>query len=564
MLEEISIKDLGVIQSATLPFTRGLTVITGETGAGKTMVLSALSLLLGKRSDASIVRHGSSFTSVEGCWNVEGLTILPAIQDVGATLEDGNLYVNRTVQKDGKSRAVVGGKTTPASVLATIGEGLVNIHGQSDQIRLKNPVAQRDALDAYAGKALVEALATYKELYGNWKTLTATIKDVKTNLVARQREFEELTTAIAEIDKVQPVTGEDEDLKTEAATLSNIEQLEEAAARALAYISNEEGDAPDIVDAANSVVKILSSVTEYDPAIEEMYQLAETIQINVTELSSNLASYLSNIDTNALERLNEVQERRAALTGLVRKYGVTLQDVIEYWETSSQRVTELDPEGSNLEKLEEQLVETVESLTKQAATISEIRSKSSISLQDAVNKELEGLMMSGNKLHIIITKSETFLPHGVDEIAFMLKTSGASEARPLNKSASGGELSRIMLALEVVLADPSITPTFVFDEVDSGVGGATAIEIGKRLSLLSRDAQVIVVTHLPQVAAFADNHLRVLKTNSESFTSTDVNQLSEDERIEELSRMLSGLSDSDTGKAHALELSQMASEYKQQ
>lgn len=564
MLEEISIKDLGVIQSATLNFTSGLTVITGETGAGKTMVLTALSLLLGKRSDSSIVRHGSAFASVEGCWKVEGLRILPAIHEVGAEVEDGNLYMNRTVHKDGKSRAVVGGKTTPASSLAIIGEGLVNIHGQSDQIRLKNTAAQREALDSYAGSKLSDALTTYKVTYSEWVTLKALIKDLKLNMVARRREYDDLTLALKELEDAQPLKGEDTDLHSEAETLSNIETLEAATQEALLYLNNEESEAQDALESIASAVKALANVMEYDSRVRELHSLAETIQINANELSSGLAEYVSNIDTDAIERLNIVQDRRAVLSALIRKYGFTLDDVLEYWETATQRFTELDPQASNTETMELELGALYVKMEEQAATITQLRTKNSLKLETAVNKELAGLAMGGNKLQITLTRGATYTPKGIDEVLFLLKTPGASEPRPLGKSASGGELSRIMLALEVVLADPNVTPTFIFDEVDSGVGGATAIEIGKRLAQLAKEAQVIVVTHLPQVAAFADNHLLVLKSSSEHFVSTDIHQLSEEEQVEELARMLSGLSDSESGKAHAIELLSVAKAFKLQ
>lgn len=563
MLEEISIKDLGVIQSARLPFTKGFTVITGETGAGKTMVLTALSLLLGKRSDSSLVRHGAELTSVEGCWNVTNLTILPAIEEVGAVLEDDNtLYMNRTVHKDGKSRAVVGGKSTPAATLATIGEGLVNIHGQSDQIRLKSATAQREALDSYAGEKLQQALQTYQNTYKQWKDLTALIKDIKTNMVSRQHEYEELTKNLEELEKISPVKGEDEALQAEAAMLANVETLQEGANEAQQYLSNDDYNTTDVITALNNVVRALSHISEYDPKIKELYELAESVKINTEELSSELATYLSNIDTDSLERLNEVQERRAQLNVLIRKYGITLDDVIEYWEKAFQRLEQLGPEGADLETLEKKLAETQAALSTEAQTLTQIRQTAKTELEEKVNAELAGLMMAGNKLQINLTTSTGYTSYGVDEISFMLKTPGAAEPRPINKAASGGELSRIMLALEVVLANPKITPTFIFDEVDSGVGGATAIEIGKRLAQLAKEAQVIVVTHLPQVAAFADNHLRVLKSASDNFVATDVKQLTKEEQVEELARMLSGLADSETGKSHALELLEKAKEFK--
>lgn len=563
MLEEISIKNLGVIQEAKLSFTPGFTAITGETGAGKTMVLSALGLLLGKRSDASIVRHGTLFTSVEGCWNVAGLPILPTIEETGAVIEDGLIYINRTVHADGKSRAVIGGKTTPAASLALVGEGLVNIHGQSDQMRLKNPTAQREALDSYAGVKLNTKLENYQTLYNQWRTITKKVKDVQTNMVARQREYEELTHAIAEINAVQPVHGEDETLLNEANRLTNVELLKEATSTALNKINNEEDfTIPGIQETIVEVVKQLNSVVEYDEQLKELHELAESIEINLNELSNQLSNYVNSIDLDALVRLNEIQERRAALNILTRKYGPTLENVINYWQEAETKIEDLNPENSSLETLQKELNETLTKLKTQASEITQIRKKAATELSTAVNIELEGLAMAGSKLAVHVNTLNTYTNYGADEIAFMMKTPGAAEARPLAKTASGGEMSRIMLSIEVVLADPEATPTFVFDEVDSGVGGATAIEIGKRLAKLAKEAQVIVVTHLPQVAAFADNHLRVLKTNGESFVSTDIIQLNDEEKVEEIARMLSGLSSSDSGKTHALELLDMAQSYK--
>ena len=562
MLEEINIQNLGVIENATLKFTKGLTVLTGETGAGKTMVLSALGLLLGKRSDANIIRNPAEFCMVEGSWDISNLTNLTAIEEVGAVIEDNMLYINRTVHKNGKSRAVVGGKTTPASALTLIGENLVNIHGQSDQIRLKSSTAQREALDTYAGEELKKALTKYLKIYNEWKKIAALIKDIKVNITSRQREYEELTITIADIEKFDPVKGEDEDLKNEISTLTNIDTLTQAMTEALNYLTNEDYENTDITTGLSSVTKTINNVEQYDPQLKEIKETAETLQITANELANSISQYLDNIDLNSLERLNIVQDRLASLNSLIRKYGTNLDDVIEHYAYALTRVEDLNPEGNNLETLEKDFIELQNKLEQEAAIITEIRQQKSCQLETAVNDELTGLAMAGSKLVIVVDKSVNYTNYGVDEISFLLKTPNHIEPQPLNRSASGGELSRIMLALEVTLANPETTPTFVFDEVDSGVGGATAIEIGKRLASLSKEAQVIIVTHLPQVAVFADNHLKVLKTSINSNVTTTVEQLTYEDTVEELARMLSGLQYSDTGKAHAEELIAMAQNYK--
>lgn len=561
MLEEISIKNLGVISEARLPFTKGLTVITGETGAGKTMVLTALQLLLGKRSDASIVRHGTDFVSIEGCWNVEGLKVIADINETGAIIEDNQLFVNRTVHKDGRSRAVLGGKTTPASVLAKIGTGLVNIHGQSDQIQLKNAVAQREALDGYAGEALKEALAEYTDTYSKWKNLSRLIKDVKINATARQREYEELTEAIKTISAINPLPEEDTTLKQEIATLSNIDALRNSVMEALNALSSEDYDNPDPSTQIAVAVKALNGTAEFDPHVAASTEKAQALLENLQELTSELSSYLESIDGDSIQRLNEAQERLSQLNRLIRKYGNDLNDVIEYWEKAERTVLDLDPENNNLDKLEEELEQLVKKLKSDADALTSVRKEAAATLSSKVNEELEGLAMAGNKLLINITEVAP-TAYGQDEIAFMLKMPGTTEARPISKSASGGELSRVMLSLQLVLAKDKTEYTQIYDEADSGIGGETGIKIGEKLAELAKTSQVIVVSHLAQVAVFADNHLKIVKTSDGSFVNSSVQVLEGEARVKEIARMASGISESALGQQHAEELIEMADLFK--
>lgn len=561
MLEEISIKNLGVISEARLPFTKGLTVITGETGAGKTMVLTALQLLLGKRSDASIVRHGTDFVSIEGCWNVEGLKVVEDVKETGAIVEDNQLFINRTVHKDGKSRAVLGGKTTPASVLSKIGTGLVNIHGQSDQIQLKNAKAQREALDDFAGETLKKVLAEYAEKYENWKNLNRLIKDVKMNASARQREYEDLTEAVTAISAVNPVENEDVLLKQEIATLSNIDALRNSVAEALNAISSEDYDTPDPSTQLAIAVKSLSGTIEFDPIVAAAYDKAETVLASLQELTSDLSSYLDNIDGDSIQRLNDAQERLAQLNRLIRKYGTELQDVIQYWQEAEKSLTELDPENNNIEKLEQDLESSIKELNKTGDILTKMRKEAAQTLTSKVNEELEGLAMGGNKLFINITATEPN-SYGKDDIAFMLKMPGTTEPRPISKSASGGELSRVMLSLQLVLAKDKTEFTYLFDEADSGVGGTTGIKIGEKLAELAKTSQVIVVSHLAQVAVFADNHLKITKNDDGSYVNSSVQVLTDETRVEEIARMASGVANSATGQEHAKELLDMAEDFK--
>ena len=563
MLEEIVVKDLGIIKDATLTFTKGLTCLTGETGAGKTMVLSALGLLLGKRSDSSIVRAGAVATSVEGCFYVSGNKIVDSIiEDAGGTIDESQLYINRTVFSDGRSKASAGGKGTPASVLTAIGDALVSIHGQSDQVRLKSPTAQREALDGYNKSVMLPVIGAYKVTYSAWKNAFDELEDVKNNMFAREREFEELTKAINDISKVEPVSGEDEKLKNDADRLANVEILKEATSLALNKLSTEEWDVTDASSLISEACKVLENVSSYDTVVLKLAEKAEEIKSELINLVGELSGYLENIDVDALEELNNVQERRASIASLIRKYGPTLDDVIKLYEEGAQRVDSLNPENYNIEVLEARVDTLFEELKHKADILTEARKSNAEEVASRINEELKGLAMAGSAVVIEVASSGSYTSNGADEVSFLLKSHANSEARPISKGASGGELSRLMLALEVVLADPSTTATFIFDEVDSGVGGASATEIGKRLARLAKDAQVIVVTHLPQVAVFADNHLRVLKTSGEDFVSTDVSALNEGEIVNEIARMLSGLDESETGQAHAKEMLNLASEFK--
>lgn len=563
MLEDITIRNLGIIKDATLTFTPGLTCITGETGAGKTMVLSALSLLLGRRSDAAMIAAGASFTSVEGCWHIlPDSPVITQVDEVGGVLESDRLYINRTIHRDGKSRAVIGGKSTPASFLGDIGDHLVNIHGQSDQIKLKSAAAQRDALDRYAGAPLKTLLEEYRAAHTTWTDATRQLDALRSNKAALEAEHAQLMDLIADIEKTNPVAGEDDELKSISDRLTNVDEIRTGIIHAMTAVSSDDFDATDALTRTQEAIRALDGISEFDTAISSLIELANTAQAALSELNSELNSYLATIDTDSLTELNTIQERIAALTTLKRRYGPTLQDVFDRYEAAGKRILEIDPSGDHITALEETVTQAHARMVDLGHQLTALRTSAGEALAAAVNTELAGLAMGNASFVVHVTGTDTYTRHGRDDIAFLLAAHPGAEPRPIGKGASGGELSRIMLAIEVVLADPDQTPTFIFDEVDAGIGGATAIEVGKRLASLAKHAQVIVVTHLPQVAAFADNHLRVLKTSGEDFVSTDVTALDEEARATELARMLSGRSDSDSAQTHAREMLDDAAAFK--
>lgn len=561
MLDEINIANLGIIESAHLSFGEGLTVITGETGAGKTMVLSALHLLLGKRANSEMIGKYSNQLSVEGCWNIEDTELIEEIEKTGAIVEDGQVFINRTV-KDNKSRSVIGGKSTPTAVLSGIGAHLVNIHGQSDQTRLKSKTAQREALDTYAGEPFRKALAEYLTTYHEWKTKKKFIEESINNATTRKREINSIKRFIEDFTKINPYENEFEEIEKKIDSLSNVDAIKNNLSEALTIVSPTDGETLQLSEQLSMFINSLSKVSQYENVIESFEKRADKISEDFDELFNDIESYVENIDEDSLEQLYEAQTRELELKKFIKKYGNNLNEIIEQKDIAEQELQELEKYNQPIEELEEELNNIQKELQEKSDKLTKIREKAAAKMEKLVNKELSGLSMSGSSLVIKISSLDSPTSNGCDEIELCMKTKGSTKIQQIAKSASGGELSRIMLAIEVVLAGNKNIGTFVFDEVDSGVGGETAIEIGKRLATLSKDAQVIVVTHLPQVAAYADNFLKVSKTDKEDHVKTTVNQLDRKETIKELTRMLSGMSNSETGKTHAEELLNHAESFK--
>lgn len=561
MIEEIHIRDLGIITDARLPLEPGFSVLTGETGAGKTMVVTALGMLLGARSDATSVRNGAKNALAEAVVRLpRGHRALALAEEAGGTTEEideqsSELLLARTVNASGRSRAHVGGCSAPIGTLAQIGQSLVAVHGQSDQLRLKSPAEQRQSLDLYAGEELASLLEKYRENYERYRAAAAELKEVRENSRARALEAQSLQGALEEIAAINPRAGEEDELKAEMVKLMNVEALRIASATALTalsgseYSSGEEANVMGLLDAARGALQGQASADEELAGLEARIN---ELMILTTDIASDLSSYAASLDVEGPERLAQVQTRRAQLATLMRKYGADIAEVLEWAEGSRTRLDTLVDDPQRQETLETELVQLRKVLGEQAEELTNLRRAAAQKLADAVSEELTALAMPNASLVVEVAEAEKFSVHGRDTVTFMLAPHRTAVPRPLGKGASGGELSRVMLALEVVLAEVDPVPTFIFDEVDSGVGGKAAIEIGRRLAMLARHVQVLVVTHLPQVAAFADQHILVLKNDDASLSKVQV--LTEEERVVELARMLSGHDQSESAREHAREL----------
>lgn len=558
MIEEMRLRDLGVIADATLPIGRGFTAITGETGAGKTMVVTGLGLLLGQRADSGAVRSGAAQAAVEGVWVVpEDGPVAARVREAGGDIEplgDGaaELYLGRTVSSEGRGRATVGGRTAPAGVLADLADDLVVVHGQSDQLRLRSASAQRDALDRFGGDPVSGARAAYRAAWDTWRALDAELATLTTDRDDRAREAEELRAAIAEIEAAAPVAGEEEELQRRAERLANAEELRIAAVTAHAALSGDD-ETPDIVTLLAEARRSLERVSASDAALAAIGEQVADLGYRATDVSVALSGYLADLDDAGPHELAAVDERRGVLAALTRAHG-SVDAAISLLETGSARLLELDDDGDRIERLTVQRDAAAADLDSAAETLTNARREAAERLGAAVTEELHALALPDAHLSVEVTASSTPGTHGRDDVAILLAPHPGADPRPVSRGASGGELSRVMLAIEVVIAGVDPVPTFVFDEVDAGIGGAAAIEVGRRLARLAETSQVIAVTHLAQVAAFAGNHLTVVKGNDGSVTASSVRRLEGAEREAEMARLLSGLSDSDAALTHAREL----------
>ena len=563
MIERIQIRGLGVIADATIPFSTGLTVITGETGAGKTMVLSGFALLAGGKADVGMVRTGSDQAWVDGEWSVA--TDSSAVQraaDAGAEVEVEagrvRLLLGRTVASEGRSRAFAGGRSVPAAVLQEVSSSLVAVHGQSEQMRLRHADTQRNLLDRFGGVACLEALAGYRAAFAAWRGTVERIATLTDQREAMEREAVLLRIGIAEIEAVAPMPGEDVELDRQAARLTHAGTLLLDVLAAHDALVGEDGETSnqDLVSVLSRAVAALDRAAEVDSDLAPLLERLAEIGSLAADAAVELATYATDIEADPA-RQSWVEERRHALGSLRRRYGTTIDEVIEWHAAASASVSEVDLGDDRMRQLADSEVEQRAEVLGAAMHLSGLRSAAGIALAAQVTAELHALAMPDAALQVRVTTRDSldaFAPHGADEVEILLRPHSGADFRPLSKGASGGELSRVMLALEVVLAGADPVPTFIFDEVDAGIGGRAAVEVGRRLARLSRTAQVIVVTHLPQVAAFADQHVVVSKGADGMVTSSSVTVALGRDRVSELVRMLSGLDASEAGAAHAEEL----------
>lgn len=580
MLSEIRIESLGAISAATAEFDRGLTVLTGETGTGKTMVVTSLHLLGGARADATRVRSGSDRAVVEGRFStIElGEDVTGRVEEIldssGAERDDdGSVIAARSVSRAGPSRAFLGGRSVPAKSLSSFTAQVLTLHGQNDQLRLMRPDEQRAALDRFAD--VDKPLARYRSVRDEWLTARRDLADRRRRARELVQEADRLSFGIHEIDAVAPEPGEDEAIVADIRRLSELDALREAAQTARFALAGElDEPTPESTSAADGVGRAQAALESTDDSALQALggRLAEAMAV-IGDVSGELGDYLSELPSDA-STLETKLARQAELRTLTRKYAADIDGVLAWSRDAAERLAQLDVSEESLAALDRKVAELEAQLVAAASELTKARSKAAKGLAKAVTTELAGLAMT-NAVFTIgvgpmparaddsapVTMPDGEVLHaghdGVDAVEFGFTAHRGADVLPLAKSASGGELSRVMLALEVVLSASTAGTTMVFDEVDAGVGGRAAVQIGRRLARLARTHQVIVVTHLPQVAAFADAHLVVDSGNGRA-KSSGVRRIDDEDRVAELARMLAGLGESDSGRAHARELLEAA------
>ena len=556
MITELRIADLGVISDAIISLHPGLTVVTGETGAGKTMIISGLGLLLGGRADPRSVRRGSERARVEGRFKIDNLELAQTVQEAGGQLDDDELIVARHVTSAGRSRAYVGGAQVPASVCAELTAALVRIHGQAEQERLTEADRQRQLLDRFAGVPALEPLARYTSLWAEDRAARTELAQLRTEAQRRAREIDLLRFGLDEIERIAPASGEDVALAAEALRLQSADDLRdsaESAVQALAGPDDEPGGALVMLYAAR---KVFESAVSRDPAATQLGERLVDASYQLSDLTADLARYLDSLESQP-GRLEQIAERRAQLSTLTRKYGTTCDEVLQWATESAVRLTQLEQSDERIATLEQRVDALATDLASLAGQISRARHEASGRFSKLVLAELAALAMPHARLSFDVTSAELG-PSGADRVELTFAANPGSELRSLGRVASGGELSRVRLALEVVLAGGHEAVTLVFDEVDAGVGGKVAVEVGRRLARLAQHSQVVVVTHLAQVAAFADRHYVVVKSDDGQVTTSGVVQVADEDRAVELARMMAGLDTTESALAHAGELVELA------
>lgn len=568
MLEEIEISNLGIISHAVIPFDPGFNVITGETGAGKSMVLNSVQLLTGARGSTDLVSAKESHCEVvatfvtSNAWLDENRALL---EERGADVDprgeaSQELIISRELFAQGRSKAFLGGKHVPVASLSEVGSALIAVHGQAEQAKLRDAQEQLHLLDRAGGQERVKQLEQFRLARKKWRALVKRKRDLVSNREDNQLRVAALVAGVTEIEAVEPYAGEEIELKADLSVQRSAESLRTIIDSVRQLITESETAQLPAIQQLRSAQKELAAAGDMDPRLVVYVERIESVLSDIIDIDAELSDYATSLNADPF-RLEQMEQRYASLKSLIKKYGTDIQSVLQWREQAVQQISDLQLTDDDLDQLDSEISQALSNLVAQAGVLSGARVATAKTLGPRIEQELHQLAMPHAQVRISVESESDpnrWTRMGADSVEFLISVHSESEFRSMGKSVSGGELSRLMLAIEVVLADHHPVPTLIFDEVDAGIGGEVAVEVGRRLSQLAEHAQVIVVTHLPQVAAFAQRHFVVSKEQGANSVSTHVTQVSAEERTREITRMLSGLPDSTSGAVHAQELLALA------
>lgn len=565
MLRELRIKNFVLIEDLRLDFGNGLNILTGETGAGKSILIDALSGVLGEKMTTDMIRSGFDRAILEGEFDIAALPQIPKIlEDSGIDCDDSTLVLRRELFSNGKGRCFANASQIPIAKLKEISEYLVDIHGQNEHQNIARIAKHREILDSFGGHQ--ESLDAIFSLYHTLQDLKEKISSHQIDEKEKARRTEFLSHALREIEVAKLQPGEDEELKNESILLANAEKLFTEINTASSLMKDDGGILPSLKKVEHS----LSVITEFDAKISDVLDVVQQALYSLDDISGVLRDYHSGFNFSP-ERLNEVEERLSLISGLKKKYGDTIQEILDYADKSSRELEAISTSEEEIENLTRQYKEAVREAKEVALALSEKRIASAKNLEDRVMRELKDLGMSGTAFRISIkrelspdgeieseNKKYVLYPHGLDRVEFLIAANEGEDLKQLRKVASGGEMSRIMLALKNVILSADIVDSLIFDEVDAGIGGKTAEIVGKKLKSLAKNRQVLVITHLPQIAAMSDFHYTVQKEKVNERTSTSVRKLGKPDKVREIARMLSGEKVTDLTLRHAEEMVSLA------
>ncbi|MGK0271018.1 MAG: DNA repair protein RecN (Recombination protein N) [Cocleimonas sp.] len=539
MLSHIYLKDFAIIEKLDLELKTGMTALTGETGAGKSILIDAIGLVLGDRADSGVVRHGAEKTEITLSVDIDDTPSAKKwliAQDLIQDDADDECILRRVITASGKSRAWINGSPCNLKMMRELGEQLVDIHGQHEHQSLMKKVMQRSMLDDFAGnQQLIKKVA---EAYESWKTLTNKLSLLSNQNSDHQAKLDLLRFQTQELDDLQLSENESKNLDEEHARLSNSGQLIETSSHSVVKLYD--ADEQSIYSNISDVLQGIEAAKSLDSALQEPLELLQNAQIQIQEAADLLRRYHESVELDP-ERLDWVNQRLSNFHDLARKHQTTPDQLFEKWQLLHEQLASLSGDEYDLDALQESLNQCEKEYIKAAEALSKSRYKSAKLLSSGVSKEMQQLGMEGGKFIIEINSNENYSNYGIDDIEFMVSANPGQPLKALNKVASGGELSRISLAIQMIAAQKITLPALIFDEVDSGIGGGIAEVVGKQLRKLGANRQVLCVTHLPQVASCAHNHHKVTKIKNKKSTSTGMLVLDKEQRVVEIARMMGGI-----------------------